>query len=219
MIVNARSLRAAACLVLAVAGCSSNSGSGATTQKEPCAPSSIDPCSCKPGLAGTRKCLADGSNYGACICPVAADGASIPPATTDAGTTDGGQGPAGCNSAKVFGGHVYSFCGATAPWSLAREICAGWGADLALVEDAAEDAFLYGLADWTKFDYAWLVYENTDGLFESPGAYQHWCNTEPDNVFNGVPQAHCAVVLKIGGGCWADNACDAPAPFFCEKAL
>ena len=127
----------------------------------------------------------------------------------------------------TFGSHVYLFCGGGRIWTAARSFCQSVGYDLAVIEDAPEDAFIVaeivsalGAADtWigledrtTPGTYVWIDGTTVwSGSGPVGGRYNNWRGGAPENT----PGQAC---VEIDGptGQWADNGCGARLQFVCE---
>jgi hypothetical protein len=127
----------------------------------------------------------------------------------------------GCQLA-VHDTSAYLLCTATpASWNDARSFCQQRGADLVIVDDAAENDFLAGLglnAPWlgasdvaTEGSWVWV-----DG---STVSYANWNTGEPSNS-GGIE--NCATMLTGDAatqGKWNDTDCTGSRQFVCEDVL
>jgi RHS repeat-associated protein len=130
----------------------------------------------------------------------------------------------------TFQGHEYWFCRQLRNWSAARTRCLSQpGMDLARVDSAAENAFIFsntpidawiGASD--TVEGAWKWSNNGDqfwngGVFGSPvaGRYANWKAGQPDNWFN----QDCAAMELFASGKWADRLCSELLEFVCERPL
>ncbi len=132
--------------------------------------------------------------------------------------------PAGCTLLS-FENHDYITCEATKNWADARKACLDWGMDLALIESAAENAFLSGQPGWFGYndittEGSWLSV-TVGGAVNGPLApYTNWKANEPNNDTNcGLFCTYrdgedCAETLV--NGLWNDARCDASRRFLCE---
>jgi RHS repeat-associated protein len=130
----------------------------------------------------------------------------------------------------TFQGHEYWFCRQLRSWSAARGRCISVpGMDLARIDSAAENAFIFsntpidawiGASD--TVEGAWKWSNNNDqfwngGVFGSPvgGRYSNWKSGQPDNWFN----QDCAAMELFASGKWADRGCGELLEFVCERPL
>lgn len=157
----------------------------------------------------------------------------------DAGPPDAGCPPEACNGLdddcdaridegagcpcdrREHGGHAYLVCPDARSWLGARSRCEASGYTLAVVETAAEDAFLYGEIASRGLDDTWIglndaVTEGTwvwlDGV---PLGYEHWDEGEPND---GAGGEDCGVIMTREGreSEWDDRPCDGERPYLCE---
>lgn len=118
-------------------------------------------------------------------------------------------------------GHGYMLCPGPRTWLAARMHCELFGYSLAVVEDAAEDAFVFGEVDGRSFDDTWLGHNDvlTEGtwvwLDGVPLAYTHWDAGEP----NDSGGEDCGVVMTAAGreSEWDDRSCGDERPYVCES--
>lgn len=127
-----------------------------------------------------------------------------------------------CKQCSLFarGGHSYAFCTFLRSWPDARTECKERSGDLAVIDDAEENAALaaqgtitpatnggwyIGLSDLAvEGTFAWL-----DGL---PVGFVSWNVGEPNDA--GMAE-DCGLLPNIG--LWNDQGCDPPAHFLCES--
>jgi len=136
------------------------------------------------------------------------------------GTIDEGA-PCGRCTPRSSGGRAYLFCEDEQTWNDARVACQTRGYDLVVIEDAAENDFVFsqardlgigsfqgwwiGLSDAaTEGEYVWV-----DGTVAT---YFHWASGEPDGVDDCVRQMAPLSLARA----WADIACGQRAGFVCE---
>ncbi len=120
-------------------------------------------------------------------------------------------------------GRAYLFCDATTrSWAAARVSCESVGYALVAVEDATEDAFVYGQLASRGFADTWvglndLVTEMTwvwnGGV---PVVYTHWDSGEPND--GGSSGEDCGVIMTRSGreSEWDDRDCGDARPYVCE---
>jgi hypothetical protein len=123
---------------------------------------------------------------------------------------------------RTFDAKLYYVCASEQTWDDARVLCQASSLELATIESAPEDIWLYaesptntwiGAYDldddddwhWSAGDVAfWSGDDSGDPV---GGAYEGWRSTEP----NGT--GDCARITADG---WADADCDDTLPFICE---
>lgn len=127
-----------------------------------------------------------------------------------------------CPVVQGAAGTAYLFCDEDRSWAAARMVCEGTGYSLAVVEDATEDALIYGELAARGFADAWIglndiLTEMTwvwlDGV---PAAYTHWDDGEPNDGSSGGED--CGVIMTREGreSEWDDRPCDSERPYVCE---
>ena len=130
---------------------------------------------------------------------------------------------AGCPcDVEVRGTSAYLICADRRAWTEAADGCAAVGYTLVVIEDGAEDAFVYGEIDRRGLPDTWIGFNDreTEGRFVwldgVPGAYTHWDGGEPNNGGNGGED--CAVLMTADGRRteWDDRPCGTDRPYVCE---
>jgi hypothetical protein len=130
---------------------------------------------------------------------------------------------AGCPCDVVEGAaSAYLLCREGRNWVLARQFCQGFGYDLVVLEDGAEDAFVYGAISARGFGGTWLGLNDraAEGqwvwLDGRPVPYSHWDQGEPNDGGNGGED--CGIVMTGDGRQteWDDRGCESVRPFVCE---
>lgn len=122
-----------------------------------------------------------------------------------------------CTTAS-YGGHTYQLCTVHVDWASARGVCRLLGADLAVVDDPAENTFLVAAGDAVDPAAAWwlgLTDAASEGTWAtitgSAPAYDGFCPGEPNNAHGGECSAgseeDCGVLDWCAGG-WNDLPCD-----------
>ena len=115
-------------------------------------------------------------------------------------------------------GRRYFFCGEGASWVDARAECVARGGDLAVIEDAEENAYLreqaaniaranwwIGLSDSAdEGTFVWVDGQALD--------YDNWSGNEPNDWRE---DEDCGELIS-GTGRWNDFRCDGDRPFICE---
>jgi len=127
-----------------------------------------------------------------------------------------------CDVAE-YGGHAYLYCAEERGWEDARVRCEWFGYDLAVVEDADEDAFVYAQLAARTLDDAWIGLNDraTEGVWQwvglAPFVYDHWDEGEPNDGSGSGED--CGVIMMTAGRMseWDDRPCDGPRPFVCES--
>ncbi len=116
-------------------------------------------------------------------------------------------------------GRSYHICTQPLAYLDGREACRSLGQDLAIINDADEDAFLYQRAIATRrLDY-WFGFDDIaeEGTFTwsdgSVGGYDNWNGNEPNNAGGNEDCAH----MWANGGRWNDLPCDRRLGFICEE--
>ncbi len=161
----------------------------------------------------------DGVPDGADGCPDVADPDQ---ADTDAHhfSCDGVPGcsdATGCDLAIAPGGSAYLLCGdAAVGFDAARAACQARGADLVVIEDADENAFLLAQG----VEEAWIGLSDTEkeGVFlwvdGSAPAYENWNEGEPND--SGGNEDCGQMRLE---GMWNDVPCDTALGYVCEDVV
>ncbi len=142
------------------------------------------------------------------------------------GTTDeGGACPCAMRADR---GSTYLFCTPALQWMTARTYCTTLGYDLVVVNDAAEQAFVWGVARGASSLEWWLGLEDrtTNGTYvwvdgttiwsagaAVGGAYNAFRGGRPDD---DASQGCMQFDRDASDGLWADHPCDAFFPFVCE---
>ena len=115
-------------------------------------------------------------------------------------------------------GRTYSFCSSGVSWQRARDACVARGADLVVLDDAAEDTWVYETAVARSNRDYWIGYSDqaVEGRFEwvdgSRGGFEHWAPGQPDDV-GGEDCAH----YQSWSGRWLDVPCGFALGFICER--
>ena len=121
-------------------------------------------------------------------------------------------------------GHAYLVCSDRRTWPEGRMLCEGVGYKLVQVDDAREDAFIFGEMRMRGFGDTWigLTDQGDEGAWKwSDGtalAYTHWDSGEPNN--GGQSGEDCGLIMASDGRAseWDDRPCDGPRTFVCEAA-
>ncbi|MCA9547197.1 MAG: C-type lectin domain-containing protein, partial [Myxococcales bacterium] len=112
------------------------------------------------------------------------------------------------------------FCADQRTWPDARVACQQAGYDLVVVQDAAQDAVIYGEMRSRGFGDTWIGVNDRqnegqwvwlDGI---PVAYQHWDSGEPNNGGGGED---CGLIMTSRNREteWDDRPCGGQRPFVC----
>ena len=128
-------------------------------------------------------------------------------------------GTSGCVD-DTDGDHTFRFCTTRVSWADAQAACAASGHHLADVEDAAEGAWIWGVAEGLEPDFGWWSGLNdaaTEGAWAWDGGasttYTDWRPGEP-NDYAGAED--CGGFADNGAGAWNDKACSTTLPYVCE---
>lgn len=125
----------------------------------------------------------------------------------------------GCRLA-VRDTRAYLICTEAKAQADARAFCKARGADLVVIDDAAENAFLTSLEPGEVFIGASDA--DTEGSWKwvsgTAVSYKNWNEGEPNNSGEGE---NCAIMVGTtdGAGKWNDLPCSAAKGFVCEDAL
>jgi hypothetical protein len=124
-------------------------------------------------------------------------------------------------STLTFNDHAYSVCvSKTRKWADAKAECANRGMKLAVINDAAEQAYLNANIPQTNL---WIGYTDQDeeGTWEwewDESTYTNWSGGQPDNA-GGDPGEDCAAFRYSGNGVWNDYPCSNSRYYICEADL
>ena len=137
------------------------------------------------------------------------------------GTIDDDGTCAGCDT-RTFGGHVYLICARNETWDQARNQCQSDGYDLAIIDDAAENAFLAAEARRTGVGLGGFLGGWWIGLRmgAGPGSFDWWDGTMPTYTAWGPAEPNgtgpCARMIPTDET-WADQVCSRNLVYFCES--
>lgn len=150
------------------------------------------------------------------------------PATGD-GSVDGvrcdGTSPEYCPClVEENAGRRYLFCSDAVTWSEGRDKCRGFGFDLARIESAAEQAFIWSIAGPTGGEY-WIGLNDRDieGTFAwsdgTPlGDFADWADDQPDSGRGDVDE-DCVEIIQTEDGQWNDRDCETDyLDYLCEAS-
>lgn len=117
----------------------------------------------------------------------------------------------GCLLAE-YGGHAYWSCPADT-WDAGRTTCMTFGADLTMIADDGENAFVFslnqGITLWLGGrDSGGLIYLWHDG---SALNYDYWVGPNPDEP------GGCIAMPNDDGGGWRDRTCATAYGIICES--
>ncbi|MCA9560290.1 MAG: hypothetical protein KC583_17195, partial [Myxococcales bacterium] len=123
----------------------------------------------------------------------------------------------------AFGTSAYLFCPQQVDWPTARAACQQVGYDLAVVEDGAEDSYLYASVNQRGFGDTWLGLNDRQNegdwvwLDGTPVAYSHWDRGEPNNGSGGED---CGLLMTRDGRDtqWDDRPCGRGYSYICEAS-
>ncbi len=134
---------------------------------------------------------------------------------------------AGCPCEHVtWDQRSYLLCRVERDWSSARGTCEAAGYSLAVIEDAAEDAFIYREISQRGFPNTWLGHNDRqlegawvwlDGL---PMGFAHWDDGEPND--GGDDGEDCGIVMTEPArraGKWDDRPCGRAYASVCEAPV
>ncbi len=135
------------------------------------------------------------------------------------GELDGGA--ADCPvAAQSYDGHSYLFQTSRLSWADAQAACAAYGYHLADVHDAAEEAWIWGVAEPLDSAAHWwhgFNDEAAEGTFAwdggSTSTFTDWRAGEPNDY---AGNEDCGAFADDGGGAWNDRDCAQTAPYVCE---
>ena len=124
---------------------------------------------------------------------------------------------------RSFEGHAYALCHEPLSAADARNVCLGYGMDLAMIDNAVENEYL-----WRWMDEALPASERVtfgmsdrheEGFFRrldgNPIAFSGWYKDEPNNFPMWVEGENCTELVR--GGFWNDLRCSVEQPFVCES--
>jgi hypothetical protein len=116
----------------------------------------------------------------------------------------------------LMGDHAYSYCPGPVAFADARTTCMGFGGDLVVIDDQAEQDFLLGQPVTAGPNYIGLSDEAVEGTFVwvdgSALGFTVWNTGEPNNALEGEDCAQ----LAVPEGLWNDIACATGSAFICE---
>ncbi len=122
-----------------------------------------------------------------------------------------------CNGCTLglMGDHAYAYCPGPVTWADARTTCMGFGGDLVIVNDQAEQDFLLG-QPLDAVVYIGLFDEAVVGTFVwvdgTAPVFTAWGAGEPNNALDGEDCGQLAVATAV----WNDIACATAGAFVCE---
>jgi hypothetical protein len=165
----------------------------------------------------------DGAPDGVDLCP---DEPNAAQANTDAAHFNCASGAdcaakTGCQLAIRSPEEAYLLCVDTPlAWTAAQDFCASLGANLVVIDDAAENSYVASLAITDPFIGASDT--ETEGTFVTvlgdPLDYHNWATDQPDD-FGGNEDCATVSTQEASVGQWNDVACDVPGQFVCEDAV
>jgi hypothetical protein len=119
-----------------------------------------------------------------------------------------------------FGTHAYLYCPTDESWDEALRVCRGVGYELATIERADENAWIFGVARSVRGESSWwfgLNDRDEEGAWHwSDGSVEpapRWAEGEPNEFF---ADEDCGDLLPDDGGAWNDESCTFRLPFVCE---
>lgn len=124
---------------------------------------------------------------------------------------------ASCNGCGLglSGTHAYAYCPGPVTWADARTACMGFGGDLVIIDDQAEQDFLLG-QPLAPVVFIGLSDEAVEGTFVwvdgSAPVFTAWGMGEPNNAFDGEDCGQLDVATAV----WNDIACATAGAFVCE---
>ncbi|XP_071950819.1 C-type lectin domain family 4 member G-like [Antedon mediterranea] len=113
----------------------------------------------------------------------------------------------------THGQNCYQYFKKNVEWETARANCKGYGADLVVIEDSAENHFVDKLTNVKKWiglhrdregRFAWVTHERS--------TYTKYAKDEPNN-WKG--DEDCVMMYKSGE--WNDRKCNLKLAYVCEK--
>lgn len=118
----------------------------------------------------------------------------------------------------MLGEHAYYYCPGPVAWADARTTCMGFGGDLVVIDDQAEQDFLLGQPLTAGPNYIGLSDEAVEGTFVwvdgTMLGFAAWGMGEPNDALEGEDCAQ----LGSADGAWNDIACATGSAFICEAA-
>ncbi|AUX39119.1 uncharacterized protein SOCE26_005010 [Sorangium cellulosum] len=121
----------------------------------------------------------------------------------------------------TYGGHEYLFCDGQQSWNDARASCASEGKSLVTINDAAEEAWVYGLASALSTQKWWIGLNDrgAEGNFVwdsgEPAGYTNWYAGEPNDAGSGEDCAQLNRFYPELG--WNDEPCSLHLRYICES--
>lgn len=117
----------------------------------------------------------------------------------------------------MMGDHAYYYCPGPLTWAEARTTCMGFGGDLVIIGDQAEQDFLLGQPlPAVPVHFIGLSDEAVEGTFVwvdgSALGFAPWGAGEPNDALEGEDCAQ----LRAPEGEWNDIACTTAGSFICE---
>lgn len=122
-----------------------------------------------------------------------------------------------CNGCGLglSGTHAYAYCPGPVAWADARTACMGFGGDLVIIDDQAEQDFLLG-QPLDPVVFIGLSDEAVEGTFVwvdgTAPVFTAWGMGEPNNAIDGEDCGQLAVAAAV----WNDIACATAGAFVCE---
>lgn len=121
----------------------------------------------------------------------------------------------------THGGHEYLFCDGHASWADAKAQCEGQGKSLLTINDAEEEAWVYGIASALSTQKWWIGLNDraSEGAFVwdsgEPVTYTNWYPGEPNNAGGDEDCGQLNRFYPDLG--WNDEPCSLHLRYICES--
>ena len=131
------------------------------------------------------------------------------------------EGETACSAVETYGGHDYIFCNGQKSWADAKAYCESFQLELATLDDATEEDWVYGRANLFSSQKWWIGLNDrgAEGSFvwESGAAvgYTNWYANESNNAGGSEDCGQLNRFYPEQG--WNDEPCSTHLRYVCES--